>query len=174
MANKKTTGILVGALILAAVVGGFFLGKKSQNLKFFQGKKGEKPVTTEPTPNPTTPNINIPPGLSDFEKRIMLSANKAMPSVVNISTEKKVTVQPSYNPFSQDPFFRRFFGGQPYQPRSQVQKAMGSGVVVSADGYILTNNHVAGDADVIRIGFSDKRTFEAKVVGTDPGPTSRS
>jgi len=168
MANKKTTGMLVAALILAAVVGGFFLGKKSQNFRFFQGKKAEKPVITEPTPAPTTPNINIPPGLSDFEKRIMLSANKAMASVVNISTEKKVTVQPSYNPFFQDPFFRRFFGGQPYQPRSQVQKSMGSGVVVSSDGYILTNNHVAGGMDVIRIGFSDKRTFEAKVVGTDP------
>ena len=70
-----------------------------------------------------------------------------------------------------DPFFRRFFGPgfQPgQQPREQRQVGQGSGFIFNKDGYILTNNHVVGDADVIKVKLADGRRFTARVVGTDP------
>jgi serine protease Do len=91
-------------------------------------------------------------------------------SVVYVYSTKEVK-RPDLPPFLNDPAFRRFFGvpgpGQNRLP-DRVQQGLGSGVVVSEDGYILTNNHVVEGADEVKvsIGLSDKR-FEAKVVGTD-------
>ena len=89
------------------------------------------------------------------------AVRKAMPSVVNIFTSKEVRVQ--RNPLLNDPLFRRFFG-------DELQKAtsLGSGVIVSPAGYILTNNHVVESADEIEIAFSDGKKLLAKVVGSDP------
>jgi len=93
------------------------------------------------------------------------------PSVVNISTEKteKIARVPS-SPFFNDPFFRQFFGNQFRQqaPRERKSASLGSGVIISSDGYILTNNHVIKNADKIKILLSDKREFIGKLVGADP------
>ncbi len=93
------------------------------------------------------------------------------PSVVNISSTKTVQVQQRQTPFD-DPFFRRFFGdqfGRQFQePRERAVTNLGSGVIVSMDGYILTNNHVVRDADEILVTLFDKREFQGKIVGTDP------
>lgn len=89
---------------------------------------------------------------------------KVLPSVVNISSEKTVMVQQS--PLFSDPFFRDFFGGG--VPREQVQRALGSGVIVSDDGYIITNNHVVGGADRVEVRLADGRIFSARIIGTDP------
>ena len=70
-----------------------------------------------------------------------------------------------------DPMFREFFGRRfqaPRQQRTPRQAGLGSGVITTADGYILTNNHVIDGADRVRVELTDKRTFDAKVVGTDP------
>ena len=94
---------------------------------------------------------------------------RAMPAVVNISSSKVVKDQPQQGLFD-DPFFRQFFGGrtpQQQQPRSQRATSLGSGVVVSADGYILTNNHVVDGATDVKVSFADKEEYPAKVVGTD-------
>ncbi|GBD99873.1 putative periplasmic serine endoprotease DegP-like precursor [bacterium BMS3Abin07] len=94
------------------------------------------------------------------------------PAVVNISTEK--TVRINNNPFDgffNDPFFRRFFGnrGKAFRgPHEYKSRALGSGVIISDDGYILTNNHVVKDADKIKVLLFDKREFDGKVIGTDP------
>jgi len=94
---------------------------------------------------------------------------KQIPSVVNISTRQVVQVRQK-SPFGDpqmDEYFRRFFGGEPQQ-REQVRQSLGSGFIISADGYILTNNHVVDKAKDIKVALSDGRTFEAKLVGKAP------
>lgn len=100
---------------------------------------------------------------------------QVLPSVVNISTSKIVhNHMSSEDQFPMDPFFRQFFGndgpfgGRPNIPKTQREQALGSGVIVSPEGYILTNNHVVDGATDIQITLSDKRQFKAHVVGTDP------
>lgn len=95
---------------------------------------------------------------------------KSAPAVVNISSSKVVRNETQTNGMFDDPFFRQFFGGRmprQQQPREQRATSLGSGVVVSPDGYILTNNHVIDGATEIKVSFSDKREFSAKLVGGD-------
>jgi serine protease Do len=97
------------------------------------------------------------------------------PAVVTIRVEGKATASPTQ--FEGDDFFRRFFGeddqpgrrqrGIPNAPRSYRQRGLGSGVVMTSDGYILTNNHVVDGADKIHVDLADGRTLEGKVIGTD-------
>jgi serine protease Do len=96
-------------------------------------------------------------------------AEVARPSVVNISTTTTVTMQGNpFGDFFNDPMFRRFFGEGQAHPRKFKQAALGSGVIVSKDGYILTNNHVIRNADEIKVILYDKREFKGKVIGADP------
>ena len=91
---------------------------------------------------------------------------KAAPAVVNIYTRKVVQNQTPL--LLDDPFFRRFFGeGLGGFQRERVQNSLGSGVIVRASGVVITNNHVAGDADEITVVLSDRREYEAKIVGKD-------
>ncbi len=93
---------------------------------------------------------------------------------VNISTTKIVKSMQRLSPFQSrefkdffgDEFFRHFFGQRPEQ--EMKQRSLGSGVVVSGDGYILTNNHVVADADEILVTLSDKKKYEAQIIGRDP------
>jgi serine protease DegQ len=91
------------------------------------------------------------------------AAGRAMPAVVNILTSKALRQN---HPLLRDPFFRKFFGER--MPREEQQSSLGSGVIVSPDGYILTNNHVVEAADEIEVVLADGRKAPAKVVGTDP------
>jgi serine protease DegS len=88
----------------------------------------------------------------------------AEPSVVNINTRKVVERQ---NPFQDDPFFRHFFG-EGAAPERRMENSLGSGVIISPQGYILTNNHVIDGADEIQVSLRDGRSARAKVIGTDP------
>lgn len=89
------------------------------------------------------------------------AARRASPAVVSINTSKAAKRHPRNN----DPWFRFFFGDQ---PEEQAQTGLGSGVIVSADGYILTNNHVVEGADEIEVVLNDSRRARAKIIGTDP------
>src|SRR5258707_1089386 len=96
---------------------------------------------------------------------------KVGPSVVNIYSSMTVRERPTANPFSGDPLFRRFFGDDSDQaePRERKAQSLGSGVIVSQDGYILTANHVVEGADKVKVALaSGEKEFEAKVIGTDP------
>jgi Do/DeqQ family serine protease len=96
------------------------------------------------------------------------AAKKASAAVVSINTSK---IQRA-NPKRSDPWFQFFFGGKqgdaPQESEQQDQMGLGSGVIVSADGYILTNNHVVEGADEIEVILNDSRRAIAKVIGTDP------
>ena len=104
------------------------------------------------------------------------AAKAAMPSVVKISASKVVRTPEGFSGQQFDPF-RQFFGGQdpfggnaqiqPQQPRSHREGGLGSGVIVSSDGYILTNNHVVDGATDLEVTLPDRRQFKAKVIGTD-------
>jgi Do/DeqQ family serine protease len=77
--------------------------------------------------------------------------------------------QPQQYPFMDDPFFRQFFGDRiPQQPQERTRTALGSGVIVTQDGYILTNHHVIDGADRIKVDLNDNRTLDARVIGSDP------
>ena len=93
------------------------------------------------------------------------AAKRAIPAVVNVFTRKEA--RGARSPFTDDPVFRHFFGDRFDQKPQQVSN-LGSGVIVSTSGYILTNHHVIEAADEINIALSDGRTLPAKIVGADP------
>lgn len=88
----------------------------------------------------------------------------AAPAVVNIYTSKKLNRQ---HPLINDPFFRRFFNSGNIPQQRRMESSLGSGVIVSKSGFILTNNHVVSDADQIVILLHDGREAQAKIVGVD-------
>ncbi len=115
--------------------------------------------------------------LRETGKAFRSVAKQVSPAVVYIQVEKAVEQQPRINPFGNSPFgdefFRRFFGEPPQQQQPQNtpkrrSSGQGSGFIISADGYIMTNNHVVGGADKLTVQLLDGREFSAKIIGTDP------
>jgi serine protease Do len=152
----------VVVLVLAAVAAGLVISA-AFNLSpisnaLFHGEKGKDPAVASSTPGRMLP-VDIPALFKEVS-----------PSVVNISTTQVVRFnRPRMrSPFGQqDPFedfWNNFFGNV---PREQKRKSLGSGFIVSEDGYILTNNHVVEKADEITVTLLDKEEFKAEVVGTD-------
>ncbi len=115
-------------------------------------------------------------GMSDAFAEV---SENVRPAVVSINAVKVIknsgNMYQGGDPFFNDPFWRHFFGDRssPFgrnrgRDRSFKQEGLGSGVIVDSRGYILTNNHVVGEADEINVTLPDKRTFDAQIVGTDP------
>ncbi len=104
---------------------------------------------------PTTPLNSYAPAVKN-----------AAPAVVNIQTTKIITER--QHPFANDPMFRKFFGDSIGEPRKRMESSLGSGVIISPQGYILTNHHVIKAADKILVALKDGRTAKASVIGTDP------
>jgi serine protease Do len=147
MLNKRFFVIL-----LIAIVAGF-AGCKS---KLLGGE--DVPAPAPPPPAPISV-AGVRTSYADVVER-------TSPAVVRIDAEIKTKVQSMQFPFGDDDLFRGM-PMQPSQPREQIQRGIGSGVIVSADGTILTNNHVVEGASKITVQMSNDKTFDAKVVGAD-------
>jgi serine protease DegQ len=109
----------------------------------------------------TTPTVNT--SLSSYSA----AAKKAMPAVVNIFTSSKPLLS-QHQRFMDDPLFRHFFGDKLNNKKNRDASSLGSGVIVSSQGLILTNNHVIATADEIEVALADGRKLTATIVGTDP------
>jgi serine protease Do len=87
---------------------------------------------------------------------------------INVTEVRRMQVRDPFEDFFNDPWFRQFFGDRPRREVEQMVSGAGSGFVISADGYIVTNDHVAGNASRITVAWMDGRTMEARLVGSDP------
>lgn len=130
----------------------------------------EKMSTNNPPASLKLANANEGPSRNSYAPVL----KSVLPAVVNISSSKVVRGQ-SESSEEMMPFFRQFFGGGDGegnfalpQPRDHREKSLGSGVIISPEGYLLTNNHVVDGATDVRVTLSDKREFQGRVVGTDP------
>lgn len=155
---RQSTAVLVLAASLAA---GGLLGLM---LSAWAGKPifghSNVPVFFSRTPAAGEALSSDPMGFAPILK-------PALPAVVNISSSRVVKVP--MEPFAIDPFLQQFFGSpRRVPPAQQRERGLGSGVIVNADGYILTNNHVIDQAIDIKVVLPDKREFKGQVVGTDP------
>ena len=136
-------GVLAGSMLLP----NYFTPEKGENLKIASFDKEQD-------------NQDISDGR---QNAITKAIAKVSPSIVGINVEEEREVR---NPFFDDPFFRQFFGEQ--GPQKQIVRGLGSGFIISEDGYILTNDHVAGNATKISVTLTSGETVEAKLIGSDP------
>jgi Do/DeqQ family serine protease len=138
-------------------------------------QKGSTAASVPASSSDAGTNVSAPaPSSATAQSSYADVVSRVAPAVVTIRAEKRVRAGQQF-PFADDPFFRDFFGQGRRTPRQQedeapqerLQRGTGSGVIVSADGYILTNYHVIDGAENIRVELGDNRTLDAKVVGTD-------
>lgn len=132
------------------------------------------PVRFASTSDPGVNNapINNPPATGAAVPGVSYAdvVSRVSPAVITIRSEVRVRAPQQY-PFMDDPMFREFFdqrGGLPQQQPERRRMGLGSGVIISADGYILTNHHVIDGAEQIKVDLNDSRTLDAKLVGSDP------
>ena len=126
--------------------------------------------TTKVLPQPDTEIVELVESTRTTQTVALNSyapaVKNAAPAVVNIQTTTIITE--SQHPLANDPLFKQFFGNSIGEPRKRMESSLGSGVIVSPQGYILTNHHVIKAADKILVALKDGRSVKASVIGTDP------
>jgi Do/DeqQ family serine protease len=149
-------------LIPAVFVACGFVGGMVLTGRFHSAEEARAETRPTPPPAPAEQATALTAGLPDLSG----VAGRAIPSVMNITSLQVVRQRNS--PFASDPMFRYFFGDRDDLFGPRISQSLGSGVVVSPDGYILTNNHVVGDARAqVSVVLPDKRELRAKIIGTD-------
>lgn len=136
--------VLISGVVLGQIIFGGILGKNNSGFN----TASMQPITTGSNDERQTP--------------ITRAVAKVSPAIVGINVEEVREVR---NPFFDDPFFRQFFGDN--APQKQVIRALGSGFIISEDGYILTNDHVVGNATKISVTLTTGETVSAKIIGSD-------
>ena len=152
------------AAVVVALIGGGVLATGLRNWT------GNDPVMGAQNLAINMARSSSPVSLGTFSNGFASILKPALPAVVNIHSSKVVKSSQQQMPFFNDPMFKQFFGdqfGQGEQPRNEREQSLGSGVIVTSDGTILTNNHVVEGATEVKVDLSDKREFTAKVIGTD-------
>jgi serine protease DegQ len=144
----QTVTVALGLYFVVATLAPDWLGRRPVELQVGAGARAVPVLQAPPTP---------------VSGSFRQAAGRAMPAVVNILTSKALR---EAHPLLKDPFFKRYFGDR--LPPEEQMASLGSGVIVSADGYILTNYHVVEAADEIEVGLADGRKSAAQIVGTDP------
>jgi serine protease Do len=142
---------LLLVLVIGLVAGSWTTSKTSRNIPVF-----------------TAVNIDTSGDQVSFANGFTPVVQKAVPAVVNVSTSKVVRTHGASTPFFSNPFFQQFFGNPFGVPQERREHALGSGVIFSPDGYIITNNHVIAGATDVKVLLSDKREFQANIIGADP------
>jgi serine protease Do len=154
-----------GVLIIGVAVGMVLTSNLGLTPKGVAGKKAD-PIVLGSQSAPSQELLNA----QNTSKAFTVISKEMLPTVVSVATSKIIKRSQQEDDFFNNPFFRDFFGrnNAPRQPQNQKMEGLGSGVIVSKDGYILTNNHVVEQADDIKVTLYDHRQFEAKLVGKDP------
>lgn len=150
-------------LIIGFLLGGAVVAQNS-NVSFLQALTGNNPTEkVEASQNVTTAALS---STSYKPMNVADMVEKAGPAVVNVETQVKVSS--GVIPYMNDPFFRQFFGNIPSRPQSRYETGIGTGFLISSDGYIVTNQHVIDSADKITVQVPNRKNkLTAKVVGQD-------
>ncbi len=164
MQANKTRIISTAGLIFIGIIVGIVITANLEWTPISFAKKSNPELHL----NESDPS-NILLSLQNTSRAFTEVSEEVLPAVVSISSTKIVKRRNNYPEFF-SPFFHDFFGrdNESQEPQEQRMQGLGSGVIVSKDGYILTNNHVIDGADELKVTLYDKRTFDAEIIGSDP------
>ena len=144
--------ILISSIIISIII----LSLTASNSKFLDDTMRKSPIK----------NNNSNSSVYELQNRFHKIYNQYKDSIVFISTEKTVKLRYN-NPFMEDPFFKQFFGPRKNIPKTRKRKGLGTGFIISSDGYICTNHHVVANMDSVTVKVNDKE-YKAKFIGSDP------
>lgn len=166
---KKTALVILGAAVVSAVAGGVTALYVNNNLSNNGGVFSSGDTATSWSDDSPKAGTHFAAYQAEQYPDLTYAAENAVKAVVNIESIREVQYggrSRGYDPFYE--FFGIPYGGGYGEPQTREQRAGGSGVIISDDGYIVTNNHVIEDATKLKVKLNDGRTFDAKLIGTDP------
>jgi serine protease Do len=157
--SKRPLGVLI--VLALGVLVGLVVSSQVEPVHPMQ------PLQAFASSPPAADTLTISSDAEAVQQQFSTAVKRALPAVVSVLSSRTVKVQ---NPFLNNPFFRQFFGNGDgnNQAPEETERGLGSGVILSPDGYIVTNNHVVAGAQEIHVQLADKTSLEAKVIGTDP------